>query len=100
MKCTTREAACHWIHWIRATNKDLPELLSASQEARDRFKPGVITYSRKGFIPRTNLCRDDCRYCTFRRDPGQPGAHTMIPDEVRVGARAGEKLGCTEAQIS
>src|SRR5437667_7265000 len=97
MKCTTREAACHW---IRATNKDLPELLSAAQEARDRFKPGVITYSRKVFIPLTNLCRDYCGYCTFRRDPGQPGAHTMIPDEVLEVARAGEKLGCTEALFS
>src|SRR5690242_15919836 len=70
----TRESACRW---IRATDAALPELLAAAREARDRFKPGVITYSRKVFIPLTNLCRDYCGYCTFRRDPGQPGAHTM-----------------------
>jgi FO synthase len=78
----------------------LPELLSVACEARDRFKPGVITYSRKVFIPLTNLCRDYCGYCTFRRDPGQAGAHTMAPDEVLQVARAGEKLGCTEALFS
>ena len=87
-------------HWIQADDDELPKLLSAACEARDSFKPGVITYSRKVFIPLTNLCRDYCGYCTFRRDPGQPGAHTMTPDEVLDVARAGEKLGCTEALFS
>lgn len=93
----TRGAACRW---ITATDADMPRLLSAAREARDKFKPGVITYSRKVFIPLTNLCRDYCGYCTFRRDPGQAGAHTMTPDEVLAVARAGEKLGCTEALFS
>jgi FO synthase len=87
-------------HWIRASDNDLPDLLARARAARDRFKPGVITYSRKVFIPLTNLCRDYCGYCTFRRDPGQPGAHTMTPDEVLHVAREGEKLGCTEALFS
>jgi 7,8-didemethyl-8-hydroxy-5-deazariboflavin synthase CofG subunit len=85
---------------IRATDEELPELLAVARETRDRFKPGVITYSRKVFIPLTNLCRDYCGYCTFRRDPGQTGAHTMTPDEVLAVARAGEKLGCSEALFS
>jgi 7,8-didemethyl-8-hydroxy-5-deazariboflavin synthase CofG subunit len=93
----TREAASNW---IRAADDQLAELLAAARRARDQFKPGVITYSRKVFIPLTNLCRDYCGYCTFRRDPGQPGAHTMTPDEVLAVARAGEKLGCTEALFS
>jgi FO synthase len=67
---------------------------------RDRFKPGIITYSRKVFIPLTNLCRDYCGYCIFRRDPGERGAHTMNPDEVLAVARAGQRLGCTEALFS
>ena len=93
----SREAACHL---LRADATTLPALLSAAQRARDKFKPGVITYSRKVFLPLTNLCRDYCGYCTFRRDPGQPGAHTMTPDEVMEVVRAGEKMGCTEALFS
>ncbi len=85
---------------IRCSDHDLPELLAAARAAKERFKPGVITYSRKVFIPLTNLCRDYCGYCTFRRDPGEAGAHTMTPDEVLKVARAGEKLGCTEALFS
>jgi len=93
----SREAA---LRLIRCPDDDLPELLAAARAAKERFKPGVVTYSRKVFLPLTNLCRDYCGYCTFRRDPGDPGAHTMPPDEVLSVARAGEKLGCTEALFS
>ncbi len=93
----SREAA---LELIRCDDETLPELLAAARAAKERFKPGVITYSRKVFLPLTNLCRDYCGYCTFRRDPGDPGAHTMTPDEVLAVARAGEKLGCTEALFS
>jgi len=79
---------------------ELADLLAAARAAKERFKPGVVTYSRKVFIPLTNLCRDYCGYCIFRRDPGQPGAHTMTPEEVLEVAHAGEKLGCTEALFS
>jgi len=92
-----RDAA---LQLIGCSDEDLPALLRAARDAKERFKPGVITYSRKVFIPLTNLCRDYCGYCTFRRDPGDPGAHTMTPDEVLEVARAGEKLGCTEALFS
>jgi 7,8-didemethyl-8-hydroxy-5-deazariboflavin synthase CofG subunit len=85
---------------IRCKHADLPALLSAARAAKENFKPGVITYSRKVFLPLTNLCRDYCGYCTFRRDPGDPGAHTMTPEEVLAVVQAGEKLGCTEALFS
>ena len=93
----SRDAA---LRLIRCSDDDLPELLAAARAAKERFKPGVVTYSRKVFIPLTNLCRDYCGYCTFRRDPDDPGAHTMTPDEVLEVARAGENLGCTEALFS
>ena len=93
----SREAACRL---LRVDDDMLPSLLAAAQLARARFRPGVITYSRKVFLPLTNLCRDYCGYCTFRRDPGEPGAHTMTPDEVMEVVRAGERMGCTEALFS
>ncbi len=85
---------------IRCPEGDLPPLLAAARTAKENFKPGAITYSRKVFLPLTNLCRDYCGYCTFRRDPGESGAHTMTPEEVLSVAQAGEKLGCTEALFS
>jgi len=96
-KPISRDAA---VHLIACADDDLPELLAAARAAKERFKPSAITYSGKVFIPLTNLCRDYCGYCIFRRDPGDPGAHTMTPDEVLEVAIAGEKLGCTEALFS
>jgi 7,8-didemethyl-8-hydroxy-5-deazariboflavin synthase CofG subunit len=93
----SRDAA---IELMQCSDDDLPQLLAMARAAKERFKPGVITYSRKVFLPLTNLCRDYCGYCTFRRDPGDAGAHTMTPEEVLEVARAGEKLGCTEALFS
>jgi 7,8-didemethyl-8-hydroxy-5-deazariboflavin synthase CofG subunit len=93
----SREIACGF---LGCDDDFLPRLLSAARAAKERFKPGVITYSRKVFLPLTNLCRDYCGYCIFRKDPGDPGAHTMTPEEVLEVARQGEKLGCTEALFS
>src|ERR1700693_1360371 len=95
-KPISREAACRLLR----ADADMPSLLAAAQLARARFKPGVITYSRKVFLPLTNLCRDYCGYCIFRRDPGQPGAHTMTPDEALCVVPEAERLGCREALFS
>jgi 7,8-didemethyl-8-hydroxy-5-deazariboflavin synthase CofG subunit len=91
------EIACEL---LSCDDEILPELLAAARALKEKFRPGVITYSRKVFIPLTNLCRDYCGYCTYRRDPGEPGAHTMTPEEVLAVAQQGEKLGCTEALFS
>ena len=93
----SRETA---LRLICCPDDDLPELLAMARAAKEQFKPGAITYSRKVFLPLTNLCRDYCGYCTFRRDAGDSGAHTMTPEEVLSVARAGENLGCTEALFS
>jgi 7,8-didemethyl-8-hydroxy-5-deazariboflavin synthase CofG subunit len=76
------------------------DLLKAASDLRDARTGPVITYSRKVFIPLTNLCRDRCGYCTFAREPGDGKAHTMSPDEVLAVARAGRKAGCKEALFS
>ena len=93
----TRDLACRL---VRCSDQELPELLAAARSAKERFRPRVVTYSRKVFLPLTNLCRDYCGYCIFRKDPSDAGAHTMTPEEVLEVVRAGEKLGCREALFS
>ncbi len=82
---------------IECPDGDLDAMLSAAAELRDRGKGRDVTYSRKVFLPITNLCRDRCTYCTFRKDPGDPGAWTMMPDEIALWSRRGAELGCKEA---
>ena len=83
-----------------ATGRGLEELFQAAAELRRRRTGVIITYSRKVFIPLTNLCRDRCGYCTFARDGADPSAHTMTPDEVLAVAEAGRRAGCKEALFS
>jgi len=78
----------------------LPALLDAASAVRDRGRGRRITFSAKVFIPLTTLCRDYCGYCTFRKDPGEPGAFTMTPEQVLALVKAGERLGAKEALFS
>jgi FO synthase len=83
-----------------ADDGQLRELLLTASELRDRHKGRTVTFSPKVFVPLTNLCRDFCGYCTFRKAPGEPGAKTMTLDEVLRVARQGKALGCTEVLLS
>jgi FO synthase len=79
---------------------EFESLLDAAALLRDGSKGKIVTFSPKVFIPLTNLCRDFCGYCTFRRAPGEPGAKTMTLEEVLTVVRQGQRLGCTEALFS
>jgi FO synthase len=80
-----------------ARGAEHPALWAAAAVLRDRGRPPVVTYSRKVFIPLTNLCRDVCSYCTFAHLDTDARAHTMSPDEILQVAEAGRRLGCKEA---
>jgi len=82
---------------INCADEDVPTVLAAAGELRDRHKGRTVTYSRKVFLPVTNLCRDRCSYCTFRKDPRDPEAWTMTPDELLDWIERGKVQGCKEA---
>lgn len=85
---------------ILAESASLESFLTAATHVRQAGKGTVISFSKKVFIPLTTLCRDYCSYCTFRKDPGQPGAHFMTPEEVLALAEQGRRAGCKEALLS
>lgn len=85
---------------VLAEAASLTELLEAASGVRRLGKGNTISFSKKVFIPLTTLCRDYCSYCTFRKDPGQPGAHFMTPDEVLALAEQGRRADCKEALFS
>ncbi len=93
----TRDAA---LALIRASGRHLLRLLVLASTLRDAGKGRTVTFSKKVFIPLTHLCRDRCRYCAFRRDPGGLGDGFMSPEEVLTLASAGARLGCKEALFS
>jgi FO synthase len=87
---------------LHARGADLDTLLGYAGRTRDAGleaagRPGVITYSRKVFIPLTRLCRDRCGYCTFATVPHRLEHLYLEPDQVLEIARQGAALGCKEA---
>jgi len=89
-----------------ARGPELERLLTVASAIRDdglarSGREGVITYSKKVFIPVTFLCQDRCHYCTFVENPGalaRMGKPSyMSPDDILEVARAGAAMGCKEA---
>ena len=79
---------------------ELAALLHTAGALRDRYKGRIVTFSPKVFVPLTNLCRDFCGYCAFRKAPDEPGAKTMTPQEVLRVVEQGKLLGCSEVLFS
>ena len=83
-----------------AADDDVQALLETAAAIRNQHKGRTVTFSPKVFVPLTNLCRDFCGYCTFRKAPDEPGAKTMTLDEVLRIVNHGKRLGCTEVLFS
>lgn len=94
---------------LHLRGSELLRLLRVAGEVRDQGlrlagRPGIVTYSRKVFLPLTHLCRDRCHYCVFVQTPGKLAAAGISPyleaDEVLRVARQGAALGCKEALLT
>ncbi|KAA9108553.1 7,8-didemethyl-8-hydroxy-5-deazariboflavin synthase subunit CofG [Microbacterium rhizomatis] len=94
---------------LAASGPQLDLLLKLAGEMRDAGleasgRPGVITYSRKVFIPLTTLCRDRCHYCIFVDTPAQllkmHKPTYMSAEQVLAVARQGAAMGCKEALLT
>jgi FO synthase len=75
----------------------LETLVAQASRLRDVGHGALVTYSRKVFLPLTQLCRDVCHYCTFAKAPRSVGQPFMSVDEAVATAAAGAKRGCKEA---
>ena len=76
---------------------DLPRLMALARALALAGHGRAVSFSRKVFIPLTQLCRDVCHYCTFARPP-RPGERPYLaPEQVLAIAEAGRAAGCKEA---
>ncbi|MCR2793412.1 7,8-didemethyl-8-hydroxy-5-deazariboflavin synthase CofG [Microbacterium sp. zg.Y625] len=94
---------------LQASGDAFDRLLDIAARLRDEGlaasgRPGVITYSRKVFVPLTTLCRDRCHYCVFVDTPGQLAAQHkplyMTEAQVLSVVRQGQAQGCKEALLT
>ncbi|MEM6728012.1 MAG: 7,8-didemethyl-8-hydroxy-5-deazariboflavin synthase CofG [Pseudomonadota bacterium] len=84
----------------RVSALPLDDLLCEAAALRDAHWGRRVTYSRKVFVPLTNMCRDTCGYCTFVKHPSDPAAEIKTPAQVLAIARRGERAGCKELLFS
>ena len=83
---------------VRAlVRRPLAELMEQAAALRDVGHGSVVSYSRKVFIPLTQLCRDVCHYCTFAQVPRHLEKAYLDPDDVLAIAHEGRAQGCKEA---
>jgi FO synthase len=87
---------------LTARGAALDDLLAVAGTVRDAGlvnagRPGIVTFSKKVFIPLTRLCRDRCHYCTFATVPHRLPAAFLDREEVVAIAAAGAAQGCKEA---
>ena len=80
-----------------ATRTDTAALAHSAAKLRDSGFGNVVTYSRKVFIPLTQLCRDVCHYCTFAQTPRHIEQAYMPVEDVLALCHEGAALGCQEA---
>lgn len=76
---------------------DTAKLMTIAADIRDQGFRNVVTYSRKVFIPLTQLCRDVCHYCTFAQVPKKLDKVFLSIDDVLKIVREGAAMGCQEA---
>jgi FO synthase len=77
--------------------EDLPRLMAVAEGLAVAGHGGRVSFSRKVFIPLTQLCRDSCHYCTFARPPRRGERPYLSPEQVLAIAEAGRAAGCKEA---
>ena len=91
---------------LGATGQERERLLETASRMRDAGlaaagRSGVITFSKKVFLPITNLCRDRCHYCIFVDTPGKLTTKGkslyMSEEQILAVARQGAAMGCKEA---
>lgn len=76
---------------------DIARMVALAEEICVAGHGTTVSFSKKVFIPLTQLCRDVCHYCTFAHAPREVAAPYLNRDAVLEIAERGREAGCKEA---
>ena len=83
---------------LTSTDKDIIKYMSETAKYRENH---LITYSKNVFIPLTEICRNDCGYCNFKKNPDDPEAIILKSKaEILESLKEAEQYGCKEAMFA
>lgn len=83
------------ISFLKTEKEEIVSLMNETFKIR---KNDYVTYSKNVFIPLTEICKNDCGYCSFKKNPND--SNTIIlksKEEVMETLKEAEKYGCKEA---
>jgi 7,8-didemethyl-8-hydroxy-5-deazariboflavin synthase CofH subunit len=84
---------------LQAEGKKLQALLQVADEVRRRRVGDIVTYVKNRNINFTNICRGSCRFCAFRRSPGDPEAYVLSPEQIEAKVAEALEIGATEVCV-
>ena len=80
---------------LNAKDSDIINYMAETARYREN---NLITYSKNIFIPLTEICKNDCGYCNFKKNPSDPDVIILKTKEgVLSELKEAEKYGCKEA---
>ncbi|MHA1785227.1 MAG: 7,8-didemethyl-8-hydroxy-5-deazariboflavin synthase subunit CofG [Candidatus Helarchaeota archaeon] len=78
---------------------EFDELRKYSYELTKEYS-NYITFSKNIFIPITNICRNKCSYCGFRKEPFDPEARLMNFSEIKELLKQAKMNDCKEVLLT
>ena len=91
------------------TKEDILQILNAKKgnlikyvaETAENRENNFITYSKNVFIPLTEICKNNCGYCNFKKNPDEPQAIILkSKEEILETLKEAEQYGCKEAMFA
>lgn len=83
---------------ISYLNADYRDFLSLMADANSHRDESTITYSKNVFLPLTDICRNECGYCVYRRGPESFDATILMEiKEVKEILKKADEYACHEA---
>jgi aminodeoxyfutalosine synthase len=80
-------------------SNELPDIGELAAWVNERKNGTRVFFNVNRHLNYTNICVNRCRFCAFRRDPGEPGAYLLGIGEIRTLAEDALRRGATEIHM-
>lgn len=84
---------------LKVEGLELWLLTLTADELRRRTVGDIVTYVINRNVNHTNICVGTCKFCAFRRLPGDSDAYVLTREQIAAKVREAVKFGATEVCV-